>query len=106
MLGEIYEQKRDYQNAIEMYQYSLEWLKKRENNEAQSKPNLAWGMTNSASRCALVLAKLGRKNESEQTIAKPWKEYSEFLARETNASSLIYEHEPLMFLARYFRETN
>ena len=70
-LGEVYEIKHDYQAALEIYQHSIDWVKLRENNESQSKPNYAWRLSNSANRCALLLKKFGRQNEAEELLAKP-----------------------------------
>lgn len=104
--GEIYEQHGDWQKALEMYRYSFDWLKIRENNESQSKPNLAWAASNTASRCALMLHKLGREQEAKEIIIKPWRDYSSFLDQETNASSVVYAFEPLENLTKYFAESN
>jgi serine/threonine protein kinase len=106
MLGEIYEHQGNYQKAYEMYKYSFDWVKLRENNDSQSKPNLVWAFSNSANRCALMLERLGRKKEANEIIIKPWKDYSAFLELETNASSVVYAQEPLKYLAKYYAESN
>ena len=105
-LGEIYEKRHEYQRALERYQFSFDWLKLRENNELQSKPYLAWAMSNSANRCALMLQKLGRQKVADEMIAKPWKAYLEFLNTESNAASLEYAEEPLNYLTNYYAATN
>lgn len=104
-LGEIYESEKSDQEALKIYRHSLDWLKLRENVEAQSKPNLAWRVSNSANRCALILFKMGKRNMAERFVNTTWRRYSDFLNAESNAASLVYAEEPLDYLSNYYAES-
>ena len=105
-LGEIYEKRGDYRKAFEMYKFSYDWLRTRENDASQIKANIIFGIHFYANRCALMLNRLGRRKEADELIVKPFRDYSDFLDVEENAASLLFAREPFLDLTRYFAETD
>jgi tetratricopeptide (TPR) repeat protein len=104
-MGELYEKQGDFEKALEMYRFSFDWLKTRENDTKQTKANHYFGVHFYANRCALMLNRLGRQKEADEIIEKPFSDYSAFLDLEEDGALVTYAHEPFLDLAKFYGET-